>query len=136
MRTETEAATRIGQSLAALLLTAALLQSTPAQAGSHGGARVHDGEGVQGAGFHGGGGFPGGGFHGRPGGFHAGAPGLPHGGFHNSEFHAHGFPHNEFHAHEHGERFHHHGFHGGIVFSGVATRPRQFAVGSAPRFGS
>ena len=102
MRTETEAATRIGQSLAALLLTAALLQSTPAQAGSHGGARVHDGEGVQGAGFHGGGGFPGGGFHGRPGGFHAGAPGLPHGGFHNSEFHAHGFPHNEFHAHEHG----------------------------------
>jgi hypothetical protein len=86
MRTETEAPSRIGKALAALLLTAAFFQSDPTWAGSHGG----------------GGGHGGGGFHG---GF-AGAPRGGFSGFHGGGFHAHGF---------HGGGFHHHGFRRGII---------------------
>jgi hypothetical protein len=98
MRAETEAPSRIGKALAALLLATAPLQSGAARAGSHGGGGVH-----------GGGGFHGGGFHGGAGGFHGGSAGVPRGGFggfHGGGFHAHGF---------HGGEFHHHGFRRGLV---------------------
>ena len=78
MRTKTKAPHRIGNAVAALLLTTALLLSGAARAGSHSG----------------------GGFHGRPGGFHGGFAGFPHGGFHAGEFHAHGFHGERFHHHD------------------------------------
>ena len=97
----------LGKVLAALLLSAALVQSETARAGQHGGGGPHGG-GFHGGGFHGHGfhgyGFHGHGFHGGE--FHGGFAGRHHGGFRG--FHAQRF---------HGGEFHHHhfGFRRGIV---------------------